>query len=569
MIGTTILIGLPIKNVNAQEGDFLLTVSPSRVTIGADGTARYSVRITSIGGFTGTVQLQVTNLPSPTKTIFQSSYSFQPAILQVAADSDAYSILTLVVSAPTYTYTYYTYYPSTESTYYYYQRVYDLKFNIVATSSGISKSVPLDADVLYGYTANVRRDLTVDLQPGSIVLSGGISQAQQQTLAITVSAVNVQGASNLVFIVTPTLYDPPNGLSASFSPVTGQVQADQPLSFTANLLMTPELLQHSGTYKLAIGITAVVPSTGTYYSYYRNILLTKVAILTVLVPPFFTISANPSILNVYIGGQDQRMQIIISSVSRGFSQPITLTVQGVPPGVVATFETNILTPKGGGQLSTNLVLNAPSTFTSGIYPIQISATALGVTQVTNASIYLRPQGDYSLTLDQTTLALNARGESRTVTMNIVPQTGFRSTIVLSVAQLPTGVTATLSTANVTVQSDDPIPIVLTLTAQSNAAPGTYNVAVLSNTGFSQKTVTMTVLIRTGTIEMWPVVLVVVILIAVVSAIAFLAIPRRKHVHVVSGDMVPLEQDIEELLGRRQLPERRRLPERVRARRKRT
>jgi hypothetical protein len=63
-------------------------------------------------------------------------------------------------------------------------------------------------------------------------------------------------------------------------------------------------------------------------------------------------------------------------------------------------------------------------------------------------------------------------------------------------------------------------------------PGTYNVAIVAGTGISQRTTNITLLIRSGTSQIWPVVFLVVVLVGVASAISFLAIPRGKHVHVV-------------------------------------
>jgi uncharacterized membrane protein len=138
-----------------------------------------------------------------------------------------------------------------------------------------------------------------------------------------------------------------------------------------------------------------------------------------------------------------------------------------------------------------------------------------------------------LKLDQTLVSLNARGESRSVTLTVSPQGDFRSTITFSVSNLPSGLTATLSSPSATVQQETPLTVVVTLTAQSNAQPGTYDLTIVANTGFSTKTIGLTVLVRAGTVEIWPVILVVVILIAVVSAIAFIGMPRGRHVHVVS------------------------------------
>jgi hypothetical protein len=533
LIGAILSVSVPIKEVTAQEGDFILTVSPSRSTISGDGVARFSVRITSVNGFSGTVKLEITDLP--TRTDFQASYSFQPAILEVGVDADAYSILTITASTRAYR----SYYGDSSSLrfdtrrsgYYYSGRVFTVSFTITATSGTITKTNPMELDVVYGTSTFTRgtSDINIDLQPGSIVISGEISEVKRQNLRFLVSVNNIRRGDS--YTVTPEFYDPPSGLSVTFNPVSDELTEGSISEFNIDLLMTPEFLEKSGTYRLAVGANVLVPRGGYTYSL-RNIFIKKVAILTIVVPPYFTLSANPSILNVFIGGEDQKMEIVVSPISRGLSQPITLGFEGIPSGVVANLEKDILVPKGRESVSTNLVFNAPSTFSSGVFPIRISATTLGIKKYTEASIYLQPSGDYRITTERQMIELVPRGESRSITIQIEPERGFRSTVDLSVTQVPSGVTATLSTNRVTVQSDLSVPVVLTLVASEDVEPGTYSVSVLGDTGFSEKAITMTILVRSGTSEIWPVVLLVVVIIGVVSALSFLIMPRGKHVHVI-------------------------------------
>jgi len=523
LFGLTLLAGFPIKSISGmQTGDFLISVSPSRLTIGRDGIGRYSVRATSVDGFAGTIQLRLTDL-SPVSSDIKISFSFEPSVLQLAVDSDVYSVLTMTGVVPSYQYGYY-----------YYANLYSVEFKITATGGGITKSTPAAADLLYGDPSYVAvAEVAINAQPNIILTSGDISQGRSQAVKITITSKSPQSPGQLLFTTTPQFYDPPNGLYVSFKPMSVDVRAGQSSELTADILMTPEFLEKSGTNRFAIGISGLVSGIlfgGTYY--YQDVFITKTAIVTIVVPPYFNVAAKPSILNVYIGGEDQKLEIVVTPVSRGLNQPITLSVDGIPPGVVASFERDTLIPRGKEPLSTNLLLNAPSTTKPGVFPIRISATTLGTTRVTNASLYLRPSGDYSLRLDQAIVSLSARGESRSVTLTVIPQGDFRSTIEFSVTNVPRGVTATLSTVSATVQMETPVNIVLTLTASPDAQAGTYDLSIVANTGFSTKTISVTLLVRVGTVEIWPVVLIIVILIAVVTAIVFVGIPRGRRGRVV-------------------------------------
>jgi len=510
----TLLLGIPIRLVSGQgAGSFLVTVSPGRVTIGSDGIGLYSIRVTSVNGFAGTVSLQVTGLNSGGA---RTSFSFQPSVLQLAADSEAYSALTVTAVFEGYQ----SQYAIT---------LLSMDFKITATGGGMTLSTPVSADVLYGTYANVDiTDVSVNVQPSQILTSGDITQGRTQVVTISITPKSTATPGTLLFTTTPQFFDPPSGLYISFDPNSVALRAGQTSQIAATVLMTPEFLQNSGTFRFAIAISGLLRGVLTSPTS-QDVFITRTSILTIVVPPFFNVAIQPSIVDVYIGGQDQKLQIVVTPLSKGLNQAITLTVEGIPPGIVASFERDTLVPQGKTALVTSLALNAPSTSKPGVFNIRISATTLGTTRTADASLNLRPSGDYSLKLDQTLVSLNARGESRSITLTVTPSGGFRSTIDFSVTNLPRGVTATLSTSTATIQQEGAVTLVLTLTAGYETLPGTYDLSIIANTGFSTKTTSLTLLVRSGSVEIWPVVLVVFVLIAVVSLVIFVGFPRRRQV----------------------------------------
>ena len=58
------------KFVEGPQNDFALTASPPSVTVQASQTATYQVTVTSIGNFAGTINLQVTGLPTGASAVF-------------------------------------------------------------------------------------------------------------------------------------------------------------------------------------------------------------------------------------------------------------------------------------------------------------------------------------------------------------------------------------------------------------------------------------------------------------------------------------------------------------------
>lgn len=505
---------VPVKLVNGQTVDFQVSASPPRVSVGSDGTAHYVVTITSINGFTGTVQLTVTGASSA--GLEAAYFAFSPSLVQVAANGQGSSELTLTTN---YQYTYSG------------LGIQTINFDVTASANGITHTTPLAADLFYGDPTTVQlTSIGVNLQPDTLLVSGDITKSQNETLKLGLISEATSQLGILLFTGALQAYDIPTGLYISFNPSSVNVFGGQTAEVTVSILMTPQFLQNGGTYKFAIGINALMQSSlFSAYNSYGNYFLSKVGVLTIIIPPSFNIAITPSVLNVPIGGGDQQFAVVVTPLTKGLTEPIVLSVQGVPAGIIMNFQSSTLIANGIQPLSTNLVLNAPTGTLPTSATIRITAQAAGASSEASASLNIEPQGDYSVQADQTTLSFNGVGQSRSVTLTITPSGGFASAIAFSVANLPSGMTATFSTANVTVQQSAAVNVILTLTAGQNVQPGTYDVSVTSNTGFSQKNIVLTVLVRAGGAEIWPIVLVMIVAIAVVSLIVFVGMPRGREV----------------------------------------
>ena len=502
--------------VNAQTAsEFDITASPSRAWIGSDGTAQYVITITSINNFQGQVQLSVSSI---TYSGLQTYFNFAPSLVQVSANSETYSILSLTTTNP--------------SGYTGAIGIDTIDFQVIATGGGITKDIPLAADVMYGDLSTVKQtDLALSLSPDTLFVTSNVTSAVTQSATMTVTSESALDTGTSLFTGTLQAYDAPSGLFISFNPATIDIVAGRSSESSVTVLMTPEFLQNGGTYKFAVGITATVQGSQistTLTS--ETFIITKITVLTIVIPPAFNLAVNPSVMNLLIGGGDQPLQITVTPLTKSLTEPIVLSVQGVPAGIISNFQTSTLIPSGSQPTSTNLVLDAPT----GIQPvttlIHITATAAGVTSSAIASLNVQPQGDYTLTADQATIEFNGAGQSKSVTLTITPQDGFNSKIAFSIPNLPAGVTAAFSTVNNTIQQSTPANVILTLTAGSAVQAGTYDVSVVTNTGFSQKSLVLTLLVRPGVSQIWPVVLIVVIVIAVLSLLVFVGLPRGREIH---------------------------------------
>src|SRR5712692_5787613 len=116
-------------------------------------------------------------------------------------------------------------------------------------------------------------------------------------------------------------------------------------------------------------------------------------------------------------------------------------------------------------------------------------TRLTTATFDNVSITLPPP-QFSLSASPTSLSI-AQGASGTSTITDTPQNGFAGTVSLSASGLPNGVTASFSPASTTGTST------LTLTAGSTATMGTATVTITGTSGSLSKTTTLALTVTGG------------------------------------------------------------------------
>ena len=339
-------------------------------------------------------------------------------------------------------------------------------FAVTATANGITHSAPLAVDIFYGSQSTVQlSDVTLSLAPNIIQTTASITQSQSATLQLSLSSGATTMTGQTLLAATLQAYDVPSGLMITFTPNTVNIVSGQTATVTLSVLMTPSFLQTGGTYIFAIGINALMQSPLlSSYSSYQNYFISKVTTLTIIIPPAFNIQASPTIMDVLVGGPSQQLGIVVTPITSGLTDPIVLSVQGLPAGILATFQTNPLTPNGLQPITTNLVVQAPPSTFPVTTTVTISATAAGITNTATVIFTLLPTGDYSVQADQTLLSFTGSGQSKTVTLTITPQNGFRSNINLTALNLPVGFSATFSPQSLQIQQSGPITVTLTIVA---------------------------------------------------------------------------------------------------------
>jgi hypothetical protein len=116
------------------------------------------------------------------------------------------------------------------------------------------------------------------------------------------------------------------------------------------------------------------------FSYTWPIETPNYSSLRALLTADFTISAAPASVSIAQG--DTGKFTISTSVLGNFSNDVSLTASGLPPGATAAFSTNPIMPPG----SSTLTIAVDSSSSSGTYPITVTGIGGGITHTTTVNL---------------------------------------------------------------------------------------------------------------------------------------------------------------------------------------
>ena len=212
-------------------------------------------------------------------------------------------------------------------------------------------NVALQAATLSG--GMVTPDYTVGATPsGQTVVAGG-------SVSYMLSVSGLSGFNGSVGLSVSGL---PSGVTAGFSPntVTGSGSSTLKLSTTSSMA--------AGSYPLTITAT----SGGLTHTV--NITLTMTA------APDYTVSPAPSSQAVLAGGSASYTLTI--AALNGFAGGVGFAIGGLPSGVTAGFNPNMVAGGGGSTLT----LSTTSGMAPGLYPLTVTATSGTLSHTANITL---------------------------------------------------------------------------------------------------------------------------------------------------------------------------------------
>jgi subtilase family serine protease len=300
---------------------FTLSDSPSSLTItqGTSGTS--TITVTDVGGFTGSVTLAASGLPSGVTASFGTNPTTGTSVLTLSASSSA----------------------TTGSS--------------TVTITGTSGSLTATTTLALTITAAASPNFTITASPTSLTIAQGASGNDTITIA---SQNSFSSAVSLSVSGLPT------GVTATFStnPVTPPANG----SATSTLTLAASSSATVGT------TTVTITGTSGSLTHSTTISLT---ITSSGGTPNFTLSLSPSSFTVDESGSVSTT-LTVTSVN-GFHSAVTLSVNEFPSGVSATASANPVTPPANGSVNVTIIWSASRRAPTGTTTIELIGTSGSLT----------------------------------------------------------------------------------------------------------------------------------------------------------------------------------------------
>lgn len=495
---TTLTVGAP---------SFTLSANSSSISVAQNGSQINGVYVVDQFGFSGSVALTTSTLPTGVTVSFLSPSTAYYSAITVAASSAAvagtYPItitgtsgsitktttMNVVVTAPSFTMSSWNQTlgigKSASSTIFVYGvngfsgavslSIAGLPAGVTSafspgtTSGGSSSLLTLTADsTAVAGTSTV----TVTGTSGAVTASTSFTlTVAAPSFALSSSGLAIgQGSSGTTYLYTTAN----NGFNTAISLTASGMPSGMTVSFGANPVTPGNVTLMSfavdsstaaGTYPITVTGTAGTQTGTTTFN-------------VIVVAPSFTLYPTATNVTVNPGASTY---FYVSYNSSNYNGAVNLTTTGVPSGVSVSLSSSTLT---SSYMPSTVTVAVGSAAAAGTYPITITGTAGTLSSTATLNLTVTAQG-FTLTAAPSNVHL-VQGKSENVSVGITDLNGFSGSVALAVSGLPTGVTGIWSQNTATSSS------VLTLSADSTAATGTTTATITGTSGALTQTVLLPV-----------------------------------------------------------------------------
>ena len=300
----------------AVSPDFSVAAATPSATVAAGQKASYTVNVGALGGFTGSVSLSASGLPSG------ASASFTPATLT----SSGSSALTLTTGTTT--------------------PVGSYTITVNGTSGALVHAVSLTLVV-------TGPDFALVASPSSVSVTQGGSSTSK------ISLTNLNGFKGNVAL---SVSGAPTGTTAKLSAasLTGTATVTLTLATTTT---TP-----AGTYTVTVkGASGSLTHTAT------------VTLAVAAVVPDFKLSASPASFSTKHGTATNDAYKITVTPAGGFKGTVSLAASGLPSSLTGKWSAASVSITGTGAATASYTVSVPPTASAGTWTITVTATSGSVT----------------------------------------------------------------------------------------------------------------------------------------------------------------------------------------------
>jgi subtilase family serine protease len=316
----------------AATASFTLSDSPSSLSITQGGSGTSTVTVTDVNGFTGSVTLAASGLPSGVTAGFGTNPTTGTSVLTLTASSTATTGTSTVT--------------------------------ITGTSGSLTATTTLALTV----SATATPNFTIAASPASVTVTQGASGTS------TITITSTGGFSSATTLSATGL---PSGVTAAFStnPVTPAANGSVPstLTLTASAAAT-------------VG-TATVTITGTSGSLTHSTTI-ALTVNSSSGTKNFTLSLSPASFTIDERGSVSTT-LTVTSVN-GFNSAVSLSVNEFPSGVTATASANPVTPPANGSTTVTLTWSASRRAPTGTTTIELIGTSGSLTNEIPVTITVAP-----------------------------------------------------------------------------------------------------------------------------------------------------------------------------------
>jgi subtilase family serine protease len=311
---------------------FTLSDSPSSLSITQGNSGTSTITVTDVGGFTGSVTLAASGLPSGVTASFGANPTTGTSVLTLTASSSATTGTATVT--------------------------------ITGTSGSLTATTVLALTV----NAAASPNFTIAASPTSVT----ITQGSNGTSTITITSTNSFNSAT-----TLSATGLPSGVTAAFStnPVTPPVNG----SVTSTLTLTASATAATGA--------ATVTITGTSGSLTHSTTI-ALTVNSSSGTKNFTLALSPSSFTVDERGSVSTT-LTVTSVN-GFNSAVSLSVNEFPSGVSATASANPVTPPANGSTTVTITWSASRRAPTGTTTIELIGTSGSLTNQIPVTITVAP-----------------------------------------------------------------------------------------------------------------------------------------------------------------------------------